>query len=79
MAKQANDTFIADMPDGTQKFVAKGTVFSDREPVVKQVPGMFDDYDLGEDEKAPAKSEPGKAAPKAAPVKAAKPADGKAS
>lgn len=85
MAKQATDTFTGDMPDGTQVTVTKGAVRPDKHPVVRQFPGLFTDFDLDDDEKAPAKSEPAKAEAKAAPVRAAppraqaKPAAGKAS
>lgn len=77
MAKQAQDTFVAELKDGTIRRVTKGEVLPDRHELVKRdMEGsgtLFRDLDLGEDEKPPAKSEPDPA-PQEAPVKSAKPA-----
>lgn len=78
MAQQAQDTFVAELKDGVMRFVQKGEVFPDSHELVKRDQAgagvLFRPLDLGEGEKAPAKSAPAKAeAPKAAaaPVKAA--------
>lgn len=72
MAKQAQDTFVAELKDGTIRRVTKGEVLPDRHELVKRdMEGsgtLFRDLDLGEDEKPPAKSEPDP--PQEAPVKA---------
>jgi hypothetical protein len=72
MAKQAQDTFVAELKDGTIRRVTKGEVLPDRHELVKRdMEGsgtLFRDLDLGEDEKPPAKSEPDP--PPEAPVKA---------
>lgn len=75
MAMQAQDTFVAVLDDGSERFVAKGEVLADGHELVKRDQrgsGMlFRPLDLGdEDEKAPAKSGP-VAAAKGAPVKTA--------
>jgi hypothetical protein len=80
---QAMDTFVATMADGSDRMVTKGEILPSGHELVKRDRDgsgtLFRRLDLGEDEPAPAKSEPAKAeAPaKAAPVKA--PAGGKAS
>lgn len=80
MAQQAQDTFVADLKDGTPVRVTRGEVFSDSHELVKRDQAgsgtLFKKLDLGEDEQAPAKSQPAKAEAKAAPVK---PAAGKGS
>ena len=48
MAKQATDTFSIQMPDGSERLVAKGEVLSDSHPVVRQAGGLFRDLDLDE-------------------------------
>lgn len=81
--QQAIDTFVAVLKDGTERFVPKGEIFPDSHELVKRdqagVGVLFRKVDMGEDEKAPAKSEPAKAGPKAPPVKAAPKTAGKAS
>ena len=80
--QQAQDTFIAVLGDGTERFVAKGEVFPDGHELVKRDQAgtgtLFRPLDLGEDEKAPAKSRSAKADAPDATVKDAK-ATGKAS
>lgn len=77
MAQQAQDTFVAELKDGTIRRVTKGEVLPDRHELVKRdqdgAGTLFRRLDLGEDE-PPAKSGPAKAETKAAPVK---PAGGK--
>jgi hypothetical protein len=72
--QQAQDTFVAVLADGTERFVAKGEVLSDKhELVVRDQKGsgtLFRPLDLGDGDKAPAKSEA--KAEKAAPVKPGK-------
>jgi hypothetical protein len=51
MAKQATDTFVAVLKDGTEATVAKGQVFADNHVIVKHAPGLFADFDLGEESK----------------------------
>jgi hypothetical protein len=79
--QQAQDTFIAVLGDGTERFVAKGEVFPDGHELVKRDQAgtgtLFRPLDLGEDEKAPAKSQP-KADAKAAPVTGSAKSAGKA-
>lgn len=52
--KQAQDTFIAVLGDGTERFVAKGEVFPDGHELVKRDQAgtgqLFRDLDLGEEE-----------------------------
>ena len=80
---KAQDTFIAVLDDGTERLVTKGeTLAGNHELVKRDLKGsgtLFRPMDTGEDEKAPAKSEPAKAEAKAAPVKAASRSAGKAS
>ena len=67
---KATDTFVAALKDGTEMFVAKGDTLPDSHELVKRdLAGsktLFKPLDDGEDEKAPARSQP-----KAEPVKAA--------
>jgi hypothetical protein len=77
VAQQAQDTFVAVLKDGTERFVAKGDVLPDGHELVKRDQAgagvLFKKLDLGEDE-APPKSEPAKPEAKAeaaAPVRAA--------
>ena len=51
MAKQATDTFVADMTDGTQRRVTRGEVFPDGHAIVRHAPGLFTDFDTRGDEK----------------------------
>lgn len=71
MAQQAQDTFVAELSDGTIRRVTKGEVLADRHELVKRDQAgsgtLFKPLDLGEDEK-PAKS-PARSAAKAASVK----------
>jgi hypothetical protein len=68
MAQQAQETFVAEMADGSSVRVAKGEVFPDSHELVKRDQSgsgsLFKKLDLGEDEKPPAKS-----GPATAPVK----------
>ena len=48
MAKQAQDTFTADLPDGTQQFVVKGQVLPDGHVAVRHAPNLFAEFDMGE-------------------------------
>jgi hypothetical protein len=78
--QQAQDTFTAQLKDGSFMSVVKGAYLPDSHELVKRDQdgsgSLFKRADLGEDDK-PGKSGPGKAdAPKAAP---GKPAAGKAS
>lgn len=73
MAHQAQDTFVAQMPDGSDHFVTKGDVLGDNHPLVKRDRErdgggvLFKPLDVGDDA-PPAKSAPAKApAAKAAP------------
>lgn len=72
MAQQAQDTFVAELDDGTIRRVTKGEVLADRHELVKRDQAgagvLFKPLDLGEDEKPPAKSA-SRASAKAAPVK----------
>jgi hypothetical protein len=76
MAKTAQDTFVAQLKDGSSLRVQRGSTWPDKHEVVQLDGGrghLFKDLDLGEDEKPAPKSakaapEP-KAAAKAAPVK----------
>jgi hypothetical protein len=76
VAKTAQDTFVAELKDGSMLRVQKGSTWPDRHEVVALDAGrghLFKDLDLGEDEAPRPKSAPAKAAPvaeaKAAPVK----------
>ena len=75
MAKQAQDTFVAQMDDGSDQLITKGQVVSDSHELVKRdrkgAGILFRDLDLGDADESPAKSEPAKAAPAAATAKAA--------
>lgn len=48
MAKQATDTFVATLPDGTEQFVKKGQVLPDAHVAVKHAPKLFVDFDTQE-------------------------------
>ena len=54
--KQAQDTFVAVLGDGTERFVTRGEVFPDSHELVKRDAAgagmLFRDLDLGEDEPA---------------------------
>lgn len=54
MAQQAQDTFVATLPDGTMRRVTKGDVLADWDELVKhdQASGgvLFRKLDLGEDQ-----------------------------
>lgn len=56
MAKQATDTFVATLKDGTERRVSKGEVFADGHTIVKHAPGLFSEFETGEPVKAPAKA-----------------------
>ena len=77
MAKTAQDTFVAQLKDGSSLRVQRGSTWPDKHEVVQLDGGrghLFKDLDMGESEPPPApKSEaaPAKAEAKAAPVKAA--------
>jgi hypothetical protein len=57
MAKQAMDTFVAMLDDGSQRFVTKGEVFPDKHELVKRDAAnsgtLFRDLDLGDEEPPP--------------------------
>lgn len=55
MVKQATDTFVATLGDGTERRVTKGEVFPDGHAIVKHAPGLFGEFENGTEEKAPAK------------------------
>jgi hypothetical protein len=78
MAQTAQDTFVAQMPDGSSVFVQKGSTWADKHAVVALDKGsgrLFKPLDLGEDEKPPpksaAKADPAKAEVKPDPPRAA--------
>lgn len=50
MAKQATDTFVTVMPDGSERMVTRGQVLQDNHELVKQAPGLFIQFDTGEEE-----------------------------
>ena len=52
MAKQATDTFIAVLADGTERRVVRGEVLPDGHPVVKHAPNLFGEFENGEDKPA---------------------------
>lgn len=65
MAMQAQDTFVAVLDDGTERFVAKGDVLPDGHELVKRDRKgsglLFKPLDLGDEDEAPkstAKAEP---------------------
>lgn len=81
--KEAADTFVAQMADGSERHVVKGQPFPDRHELVlrdadpKTGSGiLFRDADYGEAEPPPKSAPEPEAEPKAAPVRAA--AKGKA-
>jgi len=53
MAKQATDTFVASMADGTERRVIRGEVFPDAHAIVRHAPGLFTDFDTRGDEPKP--------------------------
>lgn len=68
MTKQATDTFVAVLKDGSDRLVVKGEVFPDGHELVKRdLAGsgtLFRDLDMGETEDEPAvkpRARPGKA------------------
>lgn len=56
MAKQATDTFVATLKDGTEHTVTKGQVFADGHAVVRHAPALFGEFDTGEEAKPAAKT-----------------------
>ena len=78
MAKTAQDTFVAQLKDGSSLRVQRGSTWPDKHEVVALDGGrghLFKDLDLGESEPEPAPKSAAEAAPageKAAPVKAAR-------
>jgi hypothetical protein len=81
----AQDTFVAQLEDGSSLRVQRGSTWPARHEVVLKDGGrghLFKELDTGEDEpaapakSAPAKAEAPKAEAKAAPVKAAAPHKG---
>lgn len=60
MAKQATDTFVIVLPDGSERTVVKGAVLQDTHEVVKQAPNLFMEFDTGEPEVTPVKRGPGR-------------------
>jgi hypothetical protein len=59
MAKQAMDTFVTVMPDGSERRVVNGEVLPDSHPVVKHAPGLFRDFETGTEEKPAARRKTG--------------------
>lgn len=63
MAQQAQDTFVAEMKDGTTRRVVKGEVFADNHELVKRDQAgagvLFKPLNLGEDEVPKPKSRRG--------------------
>ena len=55
MAKQATDTFVTTLPDGTERAVTKGQVLVDNHEIVKHVPSLFIDFDTPQEDKKPAR------------------------
>jgi hypothetical protein len=78
MAKQATDTFVAVLKDGSDRLVTKGEVFpNDHELVKRDAKGtgaLFRDLDLGDADVPKSVSEAKAEPPAEAPVKAAEPA-----
>ena len=62
MAKQATDTFVTVMPDGSERVITKGQVLQNNHEVVRHAPGLFMEFDLGDEDKeeAPVKRGPGR-------------------
>lgn len=54
MAKQATDTFVATLTDGTERRVLRGEVFPDAHAIVRHAPGLFTDFDTRGEESKPA-------------------------
>ena len=77
MAQQSQDTFVAQLADGSDFLVTKGQVLADGHELVKRDQAgsgvLFRPLDLGDDDAKPPAKSPAKAeAPKAAaPVKPA--------
>lgn len=69
MAKQATDTFVAILADGSDRLVVKGEVLPDSHELVKRdakgAGGLFRTLDLGDEDapKSTAKAEPKAQAP----------------
>lgn len=76
--QQAQDTFVAEMADGSQVRVVKGEFLPEGHELVKRDQSgsgmLFRQVYLAEDEKPAPKSAPAKAEPKPAPAKAKEPA-----
>jgi len=51
MAKQAMDTFVATLADGTEHKVVKGQVLHDGHVLVRHAPSLFVEFDTGEEVK----------------------------
>lgn len=62
MAKQATDTFVTVMPDGTERMIVRGQVLQDSHEIVRHVPALFIPFDAGqvEEPEAPVKRGPGR-------------------
>jgi hypothetical protein len=58
MAKQAIDTFVAVLADGTERVVVKGQVLQDGHEVVRHAPNLFVQFDTGDD--VPTRRGPGR-------------------
>jgi hypothetical protein len=75
MAKTAQDTFVAQLKDGSSLRVQRGSTWPDKHEVVALDGGrghLFKDLDMGESEPPPASKSEAKAEPKAAPVRSGK-------
>jgi hypothetical protein len=60
MAKQATDTFVVVLSDGTERVVTKGQVLQNNHEVVRHAPTLFTEFDTGD---KPAAEEPVKRGP----------------
>ena len=56
MAKQATDTFVATLTDGTEHLVTRGAVFPDGHAIVRHAPALFNEFDTGPEEKPASRS-----------------------
>lgn len=60
MARQAQDTFVAVLDDGTERLVTKGEVLPDNHELVRRdakgTGGLFKPLDLDDDQQKPATS-----------------------
>ncbi len=56
MAKQATDTFVATLNDGTEHRVTRGEVFPDGHAIVRHAPSLFSEFDTGSNEKPATRS-----------------------